>query len=136
MKSLFHNTIPSINHSSQIKTSSINKHYFQSQFSPANDPKFILSRQQKRKLSIKAVLDSAGIDQYFGLNASDTRNPTLSSSFQRSRYRKPNQTVLEAQTRVCTGPTQTKPLTEEQAFKVFDTILRSGMIFLVYSFEF
>ncbi|KAI3500207.1 hypothetical protein L1887_36025 [Cichorium endivia] len=40
--------------------------------------------------------------------------------------RKPNQTVLEAQTRVCTGPTQTKPLTEEQAFKALDTILRSG----------
>ncbi|KAI3511093.1 hypothetical protein L1887_18237 [Cichorium endivia] len=40
--------------------------------------------------------------------------------------RKPNQTVLGAQTRVCTGPTQTKPLTEEQAFKVLDTILRSA----------
>ncbi|KAI3738993.1 hypothetical protein L2E82_29322 [Cichorium intybus] len=35
-------------------------------------------------------------------------------------------TVLEAQTRVCTGPTQTKQLTEEQAFKVLDTILRSA----------
>ncbi|KAJ0895929.1 hypothetical protein HanRHA438_Chr08g0328781 [Helianthus annuus] len=41
-------------------------------------------------------------------------------------HRKPNQTVLEAQARVCTGPTQTKPLTEEQAFRVLDTILRSG----------
>ncbi|KAJ8766878.1 hypothetical protein K2173_009222 [Erythroxylum novogranatense] len=39
--------------------------------------------------------------------------------------RKPNQTVLEAQARVCTGPTQTKPLSEDQAFKVLDTILRS-----------
>jgi len=40
---------------------------------------------------------------------------------------RPNQTVLDAQTRVCTGPTQSKSLDEEQAFKVFDTILRSGI---------
>ncbi|CAL5368648.1 unnamed protein product [Camellia sinensis] len=33
--------------------------------------------------------------------------------------------MLEAQAKVCTGPTQTRPLTEEQAFKVLDTILRS-----------
>lgn len=39
---------------------------------------------------------------------------------------KPNQTVLEAQTRVCTGPTQTKPLAEDQALKVLDTIFRSA----------
>lgn len=39
---------------------------------------------------------------------------------------KPNQTVLDAQARVCTGPTQTRPLTEEQAFKVLETILKSA----------
>jgi hypothetical protein len=53
----------------------------------------------------------------------------LSSSYRRSTLTKPNQTVLEAQTRVCTGPTQTRPLDEQQAFKVFDTILRSGSSF-------
>ncbi|KAK1376586.1 Pyrimidine-nucleoside phosphorylase, bacterial/eukaryotic [Heracleum sosnowskyi] len=56
----------------------------------------------------------------------DIRNPTVSSSYRSCLYSKPNQIVLEAQTRVCTGPTQTKPLNEEQAFKVFDTILRSA----------
>lgn len=61
-----------------------------------------------------------------GLRESDIRNPTVSSSYRSSNCSKPNQTVLEAQTRVCTGPTQTKPLTDEQAFKVFDTILRSA----------
>jgi len=34
--------------------------------------------------------------------------------------------VLEFDIQICTGPTQTKPLDEEQAFKVFDTILKSG----------
>lgn len=79
------------------------------------------------------MVDSASVDQYYGLTESDARNPTLSTSFRSQRDRKPNLTVLEAQTRVCTGPTQTKPLTEAQAFKVLDTILRSGKIFSAYS---
>lgn len=82
---------------------------------------------KKRQLSLKATFDSATIDG-LGIREPDIRNPTLSSSYRTSKFSKPNQTVLEAQTRVCTGPTQTKPLTEEQAFKVFDTILRSGII--------
>lgn len=53
-------------------------------------------------------------------------NPTISSSYRPPTIPQPNQTVLEAQARVCTGPEQTRPLTEEQAFKVLDTILKSG----------
>lgn len=33
--------------------------------------------------------------------------------------------MLDAQAKICTGPTQTKPLNEEQARKVLDTILKS-----------
>nr|XP_009393611.1 PREDICTED: uncharacterized protein LOC103979259 [Musa acuminata subsp. malaccensis] len=53
-------------------------------------------------------------------------NPTISSSYRPPTIPQPNQTVLEAQARVCTGPEQTRPLTEEQAFKVLDTILKSA----------
>lgn len=38
----------------------------------------------------------------------------------------PNAVVLEAQGQVCTGPTQTRPLTEEQLRNVLNTILASG----------
>ncbi|XP_024536819.1 uncharacterized protein LOC9646225 [Selaginella moellendorffii] len=38
----------------------------------------------------------------------------------------PNPLVLEAQGRVCTGQTQTRPLGEDQAFKVLQTIARSA----------
>ncbi|KAK3041839.1 hypothetical protein RJ639_000355 [Escallonia herrerae] len=81
--------------------------------------------QQKRLLTTKAVTDAATID-HLELSDSGTRNPAVSSSYRSSKYPKPNQTVLEAQARICTGPTQTRPLTEEQALKVFDTILRSA----------
>ncbi|CAF1907605.1 hypothetical protein Bca4012_049934 [Brassica carinata] len=76
-------------------------------------------------LKMKAVLDSAMMEQ-FGLKESDIKNPALSSTYRRSEIPKANPTVLDAQARVCTGPTQTRPLSEEQAFKVFDTILRSA----------
>lgn len=81
--------------------------------------------RRKHHFSIKAVIDSATIDQ-LGVSESDLRNPSISSSYRNSNYPKPNLTVLDAQTRVCTGPTQTKPLTEVQAIKVLDTILRSA----------
>ncbi|KAG8383227.1 hypothetical protein BUALT_Bualt05G0162500 [Buddleja alternifolia] len=74
----------------------------------------------KRSRLIRAVLDSAAIDEL-----SDIRNPAVSTSYRNPRFSKPNQTVLDAQTKVCTGPTQTKPLNAEQAFKVLDTILKS-----------
>lgn len=80
---------------------------------------------RRLSLTVKSVLDSATIDQ-LGLAESDIRNPALSSSYRRSQFPRPNQTVLDAQARVCTGPTQTRPLGEDQAFKVLDTILRSG----------
>lgn len=64
--------------------------------------------------------------EQFGLKESDIKNPALSSTYRRSEIPKANPTVLDAQARVCTGPTQTRPLSEEQAFKVFDTILRSA----------
>jgi hypothetical protein len=38
----------------------------------------------------------------------------------------PNPLVLEAQGKVCTGPTQTRPLDEAQCREVLDTIIRSG----------
>ncbi|CAA7014310.1 unnamed protein product, partial [Microthlaspi erraticum] len=86
------------------------------------------NRPFRRKLTgglkIKAVLDSAMMEQ-LGLKESDIKNPALSSTYRRSEIPKANATVLDAQAKVCTGPTQTKPLSEEQAFKVFDTILRS-----------
>lgn len=40
----------------------------------------------------------------------------------------PNLAVLEAQARVCTGPTQTRPMDEAQAYKVLNTILQSGKL--------
>ncbi|CAI0463535.1 unnamed protein product [Linum tenue] len=77
-----------------------------------------------RSRAVKAVIDSATLDQ-LGISESEIRNPAVSSTYRSSNLPKPNQTVLEAQARVCTGPEMTKPLSEEQAFKVFDTILRS-----------
>jgi len=44
----------------------------------------------------------------------------------------PNKTLLDAQARVCTGPTQTRPLDEAQAFKVLNTILQSGTQILLF----
>lgn len=43
----------------------------------------------------------------------------------------PNKTVLDAQARVCTGPSQTRPLDEAQAFKVLHAILQSGTLLLL-----
>ncbi|OMO80081.1 Glycosyl transferase, family 3 [Corchorus olitorius] len=80
--------------------------------------------RKSRSTAVRAVLDSATFDQ-FGLKESDIRNPAISTTYRSSTLPKPNQTVLDAQARVCTGPTQTRPLSEEQAFKVLDTILRS-----------
>lgn len=43
-----------------------------------------------------------------------------------NREAKPNAVVLDAQARVCTGPTQTRPLDEEKAFEVLRTIVQSA----------
>lgn len=101
-------------------------------FNPHPFPNFHIESRHRwnrlRKLSltaVKAVLDSATVEQ-FGIPEFDVRNPSLSTSYRSSKLTRPNQTVLDAQTKICTGPTQTKPLDEDQAFKVFDTILRSA----------
>ena len=83
--------------------------------------------QRKLCLKVEATLDSATIEQ-LGIPEFDIRNPALSSSYRSPTLPKPNQSVLDAQARVCTGPTQTRPLGEEKAFKVLDTILRSGRL--------
>ena len=83
-------------------------------------------RPRSMCLNVKSALDSATIDQ-LGLPESEIRNPSVSPSYRSWKLPKPNQAVLDAQARVCTGPTQTKPLGEEQALKVLDTILRSGV---------
>ena len=54
------------------------------------------------------------------------RNPAFSESYRPAGLPRPNGTVLEAQGRVCTGPEPPRPLGEEQAMRVLDTILRSG----------
>ncbi|PQM42522.1 uncharacterized protein Pyn_14014 [Prunus yedoensis var. nudiflora] len=89
---------------------------------PANNG--YLSNGRRLALTTRATLDSVRIDQS-GISDTDIRNPTVSSSYRSSNLPKPNQTVLDAQARVCTGPTQTRPLGEDQAFKVLDTIYRS-----------
>ncbi|XP_038703613.1 anthranilate phosphoribosyltransferase isoform X1 [Tripterygium wilfordii] len=125
MKSLL-NPEPSISSFSSIRTNKFPKF-------PISDTnsrlKFPVKDQNRSiggnsRLKVKAVLDSSTIDQ-LGISVHDIRNPGISSTYRGSKLPKPNQTVLEAHARVCTGPTQTKPLTEEQAFKVLDTILRS-----------
>lgn len=94
----------------------------------AEDRRRWIGRRRLSSSPARAVLDSATVEQ-FGIPEFDVRNPSLSSSYRSSALARPNQTVLEAQTKVCTGPTQTRPLDEQQAFKVFDTILRSGSSF-------
>ncbi|KAL3512684.1 hypothetical protein ACH5RR_025401 [Cinchona calisaya] len=79
-------------------------------------------RKNGSPLTVKAVLDSIRVEEI----GSGMRNPSVSTSYRNPNLPKPNQTVLEAQARVCTGPTQTRPLNQEQAFKVLETILKSA----------
>ncbi|XP_073143006.1 uncharacterized protein [Henckelia pumila] len=83
-----------------------------------------LTWKKRGSVAVKVALDSETLDE-LGLLESDFRNPSVSTSYRNPKLPRPNQTVLDAQTKVCTGPTQTKPLSEEQAFKVLDTILKS-----------
>ncbi|KAE8654415.1 hypothetical protein F3Y22_tig00117048pilonHSYRG00214 [Hibiscus syriacus] len=87
-------------------------------FSKINGGGCRLIRWKQRPTAARAKLDAAAIEE-LGLKESDIRNPAVSSTYRSSKLPKPNQTVLEAQARVCTGPTQTRPLSEEQAFKVW-----------------
>lgn len=87
-------------------------------------------------LSIRAVQDSTTIEELdpFELKL---KNPAISTSYRIPELHEPNQTVLDAQAKVCTGPTQTRPLNEDQAFKVLQTILKSGnfdsMLVIIFS---
>ncbi|KAK4741427.1 hypothetical protein SAY87_025015 [Trapa incisa] len=76
-------------------------------------------------LIVRATALSSTLTDELGITDAEIRNPSVSSSYRSQKLPKPNQTVADAQARVCTGPTQTRPLTEEHAFKVLDTILRS-----------
>ncbi|KAG8076679.1 hypothetical protein GUJ93_ZPchr0006g40902 [Zizania palustris] len=69
-------------------------------------------------------MEEAGVEV---LEEGVRRNPAVSESYRPPGLPRPNATVLEAQARVCTGPEQTRPLGEEQAMRVLDTILRSAM---------
>ncbi|KAH9627215.1 hypothetical protein KSS87_020761 [Heliosperma pusillum] len=80
---------------------------------------------QRFGLSINAVTVDSAKPEELQFSEDTTRNPAISTEYRKPELRKPNQTVLEAQARVCTGPTQTKPLTEDEAFKVLDIILKS-----------
>ncbi|KAK9104377.1 hypothetical protein Scep_021221 [Stephania cephalantha] len=88
--------------------------------------RLVHSQRRRRGSIVRAALNSpwATIDE-LGLLDAGFKNPSVSTSYRVSEIPRPNRTVLEAQARVCTGPTQTKPLTEDQAYKVLDTILRS-----------
>ncbi|XP_072980229.1 uncharacterized protein [Typha angustifolia] len=92
---------------------------------PLEEKKFGVSIRRKRGFAVVAALDSSTINEA-GLLELDHRNPAISASYRPSDIPKPNQTVLEAQAKVCTGPEQTRPLNEEQAMRVLDTILRSA----------
>lgn len=85
-------------------------------------------RRCRRGLAVAASaapswMEEAGVDV---LEEGVRWNPSVSDSYRPAGMPRPNATVLEAQGRVCTGPGQTRPLGEEQAMRVLDTILRSG----------
>ncbi|KAG0531566.1 hypothetical protein BDA96_04G033600 [Sorghum bicolor] len=86
-------------------------------------------RRCRRGLAVVASaapswMEEAGVDV---LEEGGRWNPSVSDSYRPTGLPRPNATVLEAQARVCTGPAQTRPLGEEQAMRVLDTILRSAM---------
>ncbi|KAK9707411.1 hypothetical protein RND81_07G196000 [Saponaria officinalis] len=78
---------------------------------------------RRHDFSLKAVTVDSSKLHFPGDTA---RNPEISTAYRNPELRIPNRIVLDAQPRVCTGPTQTKPLSEEQAFKVLNTILKSA----------
>ncbi|KAL9226354.1 hypothetical protein vseg_002177 [Gypsophila vaccaria] len=85
-------------------------------------PPHLNLRRRRLKLFAKS---SAKLEE-LRFTEDSTRNPAVSTEYRHPELRKPNQTLLDAQSRVCTGPTQTKPLTEQQAFNALDIILKSA----------
>jgi len=79
--------------------------------------------------SYRAIVHASSLkEDMYGVDELEAghRNPDLSGNYRPITKFKPNPIVLEAQDRICSGPTQMRPLTEEQAFKVLDTILQSA----------
>ncbi|KAH9615425.1 hypothetical protein KSS87_007336 [Heliosperma pusillum] len=79
-----------------------------------------LSRRIRRRCGISMKMEE------LALTEDSTRNPGISPAYRNPDFRKANPTVLDAQAKVCTGPTQTKPLTYPQAAHVLHTILKSA----------
>lgn len=85
--------------------------------------------EKKGRSSYRAVVHASSLkEDMYGVDELEARcrNPELSGNYRPVTKLKPNPAVLEAQARICTGPTQTRPLNEQQAFKVLDTILQSA----------
>ncbi|WOL01233.1 hypothetical protein Cni_G09947 [Canna indica] len=110
---------PSLTHS---RFSSTNRTGF---LSSKTRVSFLCQEHRRGSVFVRANAAHFAIDEAELLESFHS-NPAISSFYRPPNIPRPNQTVLEAQARVCTGPEQTKPLTEEQAFKVLDTILRSA----------
>jgi hypothetical protein len=86
-------------------------------------PPSLRYRAKRMNLTVKSAIDMKGI-----LGVEATKNPTLSTSYRPMDIPTPNRMVLEAQQRVCTGPSQTRPLDQAQTISVLDTIVRSGVL--------
>ncbi|CAM8878514.1 unnamed protein product [Rhodiola kirilowii] len=76
----------------------------------------------RSRSTVNAILESTRFGE---LISADVKSPAVSTYYRDPKIPKPNLTVLDAQARVCTGPTQSKPLGDDQAMKVLDTILKS-----------
>ncbi|KAK1269353.1 hypothetical protein QJS04_geneDACA005094 [Acorus gramineus] len=117
------NPNPNPNFSSHLFRSSQNPSYA---YCPNNQISFAARRTRRGfDRTVRSAVDWTTIEE-LGFPDLDVRNPSISGSYRSSTLPSPNQTVLEAQAKVCTGPTQTKPLGEDRAFKVLDTIFRSA----------
>ncbi|XP_074317520.1 uncharacterized protein LOC141653592 [Silene latifolia] len=83
------------------------------------------SHRIRRRCRLSMIAVTVKMEE-LALTEDTTRNPGISTAYRNPELRIPNQTVLDAQARVCTGPTQTKPLTYDQAAHVLHTILKSA----------
>ncbi|ONK81230.1 uncharacterized protein A4U43_C01F26780 [Asparagus officinalis] len=117
------NPNPNFTKTSPLKQSDLSSSTGWISLSP-HTPRIGLSFNRRSSTS-RSALYSERID-LTGLLDSDPPNPAVSTSYRSSDIPRPNPIVLEAQARVCTGPEQTKPMTEEQAMVVLETILRSA----------
>ncbi|KAL9240973.1 hypothetical protein vseg_015134 [Gypsophila vaccaria] len=82
--------------------------------------------RRRHDLTLKAVTVDSTTPRELRFSGDGALNPAISTAYRNTELRIPNRTVLDAQARVCTVPTQTKPLSEEQAFDVLNIILKSA----------